>query len=315
MKIMNEYKIEKLNSTNLKDLLPIYENAFGYQVPIDFLLKKQDTSTFGLSFIGFIAYDNFNNPVGFYGVYPCYVLHQNKRYLVAQSGDTMTHNEHTGKGLFTKLALATYDFCKENGIHLVFGFPNKNSYPGFIKRLGWIHFDNMIPYLIRVKCIPWLRLKNTFKFPQSLHDRWCNFILSSQTNGAPFQSSCLTDETPIVDHSIDFFKYKTYGENHLIQLNGINIWVKFDDTFLLIGDFERCDENTFLTTIRSLKKLAFKMGLPHLRFQTSSGTWGERLFKKHGIPMEVKYPVGGINFTNVIPLEKMKFTGADNDTF
>jgi len=53
---MSEYKIEKLNSTNLKDLLLIYENAFGYQIPIDFLLKKQNTSAFGLSFIGFIDY-------------------------------------------------------------------------------------------------------------------------------------------------------------------------------------------------------------------------------------------------------------------
>ena len=53
---MSEYIIEKLNSTNLKDLLPIYENAFGYQIPIDFLLKKQDTSIFDLSFVRFIDY-------------------------------------------------------------------------------------------------------------------------------------------------------------------------------------------------------------------------------------------------------------------
>jgi len=312
---MSEYKIEKLNSTNLKDLLPIYENAFGHQVSIDFLLKKQDTSAFDLSLVGFIAYDKNNNPSAFYGVYPCYAMYQNKKYLVAQSGDTMTHSEHVGNGLFTKLALATYGFCKENGIHLIFGFPNENSYPAFIKKLNWTHFDDMIPYLIRVKCIPWIRLKNTFKFPQSLHNRWCNFILNSQTKGVPFQSSCFTDETPVVDHSKDFFEYKTYGKNHLIQVNEINVWVKFDATFLLIGDIERCDENTFLKTISSLKKLAFKMGLPHIRFQTNSGTWGESLFKKYGVQMEVKYPVGGINFTNEIPMEKMKFTGADNDTF
>jgi hypothetical protein len=31
--------------------------------------------------------------------------------------------------------------------------------------------------------------------------------------------------------------------------------------------------------------------------------------------MDVSYTVGGINFSNEIPLEKMKFTAADNDTF
>jgi hypothetical protein len=243
------------------------------------------------------------------------VEYQGKKYLVAQSGDTMTHSKHVGKGLFTQLAQKTYDYCQENGFHLVFGFPNENSFPGFIKRLGWTHFDDITPYLIRVKCIPWIRLKNTFHLPQSIHNRWCRLNLKKLTKGTPFKSSCLSTETAVVDHSTEFFEYKTYGENYLIQLNKINIWVKFDDPFLLIGDIEQCTETDFVITINLLKKLAFKMGLPHLRFHASSNTWGERLFKKYGVPMEVNYPVGGINFTNTIPLEKLKFTGADNDTF
>jgi hypothetical protein len=52
-----------------------------------------------------------------------------------------------------------------------------------------------------------------------------------------------------------------------------------------------------------------------LRFHASSQTWGSAIFEKYGVAMEVKYPVGGINFTNEIPLEQLKFTGADNDTF
>jgi hypothetical protein len=88
-----------------------------------------------------------------------------------------------------------------------------------------------------------------------------------------------------------------------------------DDRFLIIGDIDSCSETEFKNTIYALKKIAFKMGLPHLRFHTSSNTWGENMFKKQGFPMEVKYPVGGINFTTIIPLEKLKFTGADNDTF
>jgi hypothetical protein len=101
----------------------------------------------------------------------------------------------------------------------------------------------------------------------------------------------------------------------LINIHGINVWIKFDDTFLFIGDIEKCTETDFVITINLLKRLAFKMGLPHLRFHASSNTWGEKMFKKYGVPMEVNYPVGGINFTNEIPLENLKFTGADNDTF
>ena len=312
---MSEYRFERVSESNVEDILYIYKDAFGKELNIVEFKQKHNTKEFGDSYVGFIAYDQNNIPSAFYGVYPCQIEYQGRLFLAAQSGDTMTHSAHTGKGLFTQLALKTYDYCKENGFHLVFGFPNENSFPGFVKRLGWTHFDDMIPYLIRVKCIPWIRLKNTFHLRQSIHDRWCRFNLKKLTKGIPFKSSCLASEIPVVDHSIAFFKYKTYAENYLTNIHGINVWLKFDDTFLSIGDIEKCNETDFKKTIQALKKIAFKMGLPHLRFHSSSNSWGESMFKKHGVPMEVNYPVGGLNFSGEIPMEKLKFTGADNDTF
>jgi GNAT superfamily N-acetyltransferase len=312
---MSEYRLERISVSNVTDLLLIYKDAFNKELNIFEFKKKQNTKEFGDKYVGFIAYDQNNTPAAFYGVYTCQIEFQGKFVLAAQSGDTMTHSAHTGKGLFTQLAQKTYDYCKENGFHLVFGFPNENSFPGFVKRLGWTHFDDITPYLIRVKCIPWIRLKNTFHLPQSIHDRLCRFNLKKLTKGSPFKSSCLASEIPVIDHSTAFFKYKTYAENYLVNIHGINVWLKFDDTFLFIGDIEKCNETDFKKTIQALKKIAFKMGLPHLRFHTSSNTWGENMLKKYGIPMEVNYPVGGINFSGEIPIEKLKFTGADNDTF
>jgi hypothetical protein len=310
-----KYSIYKLDKFNRTDLIQIYKSAFGYSIKLDFLENKQNTALFGHTVVGFIAYDENKNPAAFYGVYPCQIEYKGNFYLAAQSGDTMTHSNHKGKGLFIKLAIETFNYCKENGIHLVFGFPNENSFPGFIKRLGWSHFDDLTPYLIRVKCISWIRLKKTFRLPQSMHNSWCIFILKRIKKGAPFKSSCLENETPVVDHSISFFEYKTYNENYLIQLNGINVWLKFDATFLIIGDLEKCNDQRFLETVKKLKKLAFILGLPHLRFHASSNTWAQSMFEKYGYPMEVKYPVVGINFTNEVPLDQLKFTGADNDTF
>ncbi len=312
---METYKIRKLKQDIVGDLISIYKNAFDVDVDEDFLNKKQQVRFLNQNYVGFIAYDQNNLPAAFYGVYACLLSYNGKTFLGAQSGDTMTHSDHKGKGLFTMLALETYQYCKENGFHCVFGFPNENSFPGFIKRLGWSHFDDLVPYLIRVKCVPWIRLKNTFKLPQKMHNSWCRFILKSAKKGSSFQSSCLENDTSVVDHSADFFQYKTYGENYLIEVCGINIWIKFDDTFLFIGDLEKCDEDKFVMVIKGLKRLAFKMGLPHLRFHASSQTWGSEMFQKYGVPMEVKYPVGGISFTDEIPIKKMKFTGADNDTF
>jgi hypothetical protein len=227
----------------------------------------------------------------------------------------MTHKDHAGKGLFTLLATKTYDYCKEQGFHCVFGFPNENSFPGFTKRLGWSHFDDLTPYVVRVKCIPWIRLKNTFHLPQSIHNKWCRRQLAKLKKGLPFKSSCYSEDTPVVNHSEQFFSYKTYEKNYLIDVKGISVWLKFDDTFLIIGDIEKCPEQKFLEVIKALKRIAFYLGLPHLRFHASSHSWGEEMFKKYGTPMDVCYPVGGINFSNEIPIEKIKFTAADNDTF
>lgn len=312
---MEEYSIKRISETNIKDLTAIYKNAFSRDLDLEQFKKKQDTRKFGDSYVGFTAYDQNNNAVAFYGVYPCKIEYQGKTFLAAQSGDTMTHSDHAGKGLFTQLANKTYQYCRENRFHGVFGFPNENSFPGFTKRLGWSHFDDLTPYLIRVNCIPWIRIKNTLKIPQSMHNKWCKFVLNTLKKGQPFKSSSLTVENPVIDHSQEFFDYKTYEENYLINVSGINVWLKFDDTFLLIGDLEKCSEEIFLNVIRKLKKLAFLLGLPHLRFHACSNTWGENMFKKYGSPMTVNYPVGGINFTNEFPLEKMKFTAADNDTF
>jgi GNAT superfamily N-acetyltransferase len=50
---------------------------------------------------------------------------------------TMTHPDHAGKGLFTKLAVELYAHMQEAGYALVWGFPNHQSHRGFISRLAW----------------------------------------------------------------------------------------------------------------------------------------------------------------------------------
>ena len=51
--------------------------------------------------------------------------------------NTATHPVHQGKGLFTKLANATYAHAKEQGFGFVVGVANASSTHGFIKKLGF----------------------------------------------------------------------------------------------------------------------------------------------------------------------------------
>ncbi len=309
------YRIEQLDENNVADLKYIYKHAFGKDVETSYLLKKHNTSFVGTSNLGFIAYSEENEPAAFYGVFACEIEFNGQMYLTAQSGDTMTHPNHTRKGLFTKLALHTYEFCKQIGVHLVFGFPNQNSYPGFVKNLSWIHFDDMQSYQIRIKTLPWIRLKNTFKLKQTMHDRFCEKVLRGYKIGSPFKCSSFDLNVPVVNRSSDFFKYKTYGNSFLIELRGIAVWLKTSDMFINIGDIEKCSDELFMSVIDDLRKLAFKMGIPHLKFQCSTDCWLESKVSPVANKMESTYAIAGVNFTNIIPMEHLKFTMADNDTF
>lgn len=61
----------------------------------------------------------------------------------AQSLDTMTHPDYRGQGIFTLLAQSLFERCKAENVSLLYGFPNENSYPGFVKKLGWKHIGDV----------------------------------------------------------------------------------------------------------------------------------------------------------------------------
>lgn len=51
--------------------------------------------------------------------------------------NTATHPDYQGRGLFTRLAEATYEAGADERIGLVYGVANANSTPGFVRKLGF----------------------------------------------------------------------------------------------------------------------------------------------------------------------------------
>lgn len=314
---MSEYHFIKITKENISDLIPVYKKAFNKDVNPEYLIKKNSTEAFGLSFTGFIAYHSLTNEAAaFYGVFPCFVKYKDQIILAAQSGDTMTHPAHQGKGLFIKLALMTYDYVKSNGVKFVFGFPNQNSYPGFVKKLNWQHIEDMHAYLVRVQCLTWIRLKKTFHLPDILFYKYSNFILSLWKKGkVPFENSVINEKFAGIYRNEDFYQYKTYEKSFVLSINGKSVWLKTDDNFLFIGDIERCSEEEFKMMIKKLKILAFLLGLPYLRYHCSPDVYFEKMFSKIAVKLESSYPVGWCDFDSGLDIKQLKFTMCDNDTF
>jgi GNAT superfamily N-acetyltransferase len=314
---MSDYRFEKLNDDNIRHLSEIYKSAYGKEIDISSLMKKFDTSVFGDKNVGFIAFSNATEkPAAFYGVFPCFLLIDGNKIYAAQSGDTMTHKDHQGKGLFVSLAKATYEFAQSRGIKVVFGFPNQNSYPGFVRKLDWQHHEDLLAYVVRAKCIPMIRIKKWFGISNTFHLKIANLILSILKKGKPFKSSVIDEQFGGVDRSDDFIKYKTYSPNHLISFCGKSVWVKPEGMFLKVGDIENCSESDFHKILNRLKVVCFFTGLPYLRFHVSPNTCTERLLIKYGaIKHEQSYPIGYVDFGCNFDMKRVKFTMADNDTF
>lgn len=83
-----------------------------------------------------------------YASLPVFLRVQGTPRLALQSLDTLTDADFRGRGLFVSLAKRVFERATQSGAALIYGFPNKNSAPGFFKKLGWKNLDP-IPFLIR----------------------------------------------------------------------------------------------------------------------------------------------------------------------
>ncbi len=148
---------EKNNKWEVKD----YEIKYKQQVLS--LLKKYFFES-GVGEEDFFDWQNSENPagnstiklaindgdevVGLYCVIPQKYRIGGKNVLGSVSLNTLVREDYRKMGIFTKLAEDCFWECQKRGIEFTLGFPNPNSYPGFVRRLN---FDELkeLPLLIK----------------------------------------------------------------------------------------------------------------------------------------------------------------------
>lgn len=85
---------------------------------------------------------------GIYASMPFWAKVGSEKVLAIQSCDTLTDQDHRGRGVFTSLASSLFSSAAHDGVGLIYGFPNGNSAPGFFGKLGWQSLDP-VPFLMR----------------------------------------------------------------------------------------------------------------------------------------------------------------------
>lgn len=311
---MSEYKFIRIDESRYSDMEKIHRATFKENPIKDYYRNKMDTSYLGVKHFGFLAYSQENEPVAFYGVYPYMMEYQGKQYLAAQSGDTMTHPDHGGKGLFTALAKMTYEQAKNEGIQFIFGFPNNNSYPGFVKKLNWTHKENMRDYKWRVLTLPFAGISKKLKFLMPLYKIYVNVVLSFYKTKNTFQpSSVINNQFGGVSRNEKSFRYKSFYNNRLVSIGGKCAWIKIDGA-LLIGDIEKGSPDEVNKIIHKLKRLAFWLGCNKIIFPVGRDTAWDILLRDKNKSDEGIY-VGYLDLQSGLPLENFKYVFADFDTF
>ncbi|CAA0102427.1 Uncharacterised protein [BD1-7 clade bacterium] len=307
------YRIERVTENNFHDVVTVFRDVFNPNADETFLRKKYATDYLGVKYIGYLAY-NDDYPIGYHGAIPFLVELQGKTQLAVQGCDAMTHPKHNGRGLFVYLGKKTEELIKKEGISMVYGWPNQKSSLVYFRKLKWTKTGTMKRYHIRVSTLPLSHASKISSLTTYTYTLYQRLILNQfrQTSNV-FSSSVIDDEHGGLHRNEAFFIYKRALGSDIYQIAGCKIWMKIDGA-LLIGDIEHNSEANILKLLKALQRLCRLLGIQEIRFQCSPDCFLDKILSRHYVSHD-SWEIGGKNFADIIPLEKMQFTYGDLDTF
>lgn len=311
----DDYKFELITENQFANLIPLFELAYGSSPSLKELKNKYATKVFLKENCGVVCYHG-EIAVAYVGAIPCFLERKGEIIKGAQIGDVMTHPDHLRFGLFHKAGQKLFDYLKQEGIDVIFGFPNLNSKPGFKKRLNWTFTDDLKVTIIDVKCLPFIHLRKIIPFFSKWIDKYQRILLKrKEITPRPFKS-LLGEQFFEVKKDKDYIRYKLeHKKSYFIQVCEKIIWVKLDPMFLYVGNIEDCSQNEFNNVIGKLKKICSYLGIPHIRIHVSDNSKLKLYLDEVWKEDKKTFAVGGLIYKPNLTFDELKFTMSDNDTF
>ncbi len=129
------HEVRDYNEGDESAILDLFELVFGKSMSLEFWKWRFVDNPSGEGMIK-LVWDG-DSLAGHYATIPTVFDVMGRRTRAMFSMTTMTHPDFRGRGLFTLLASEAYREAAERGYEFVYGFPNKYSHRGFVKKLGW----------------------------------------------------------------------------------------------------------------------------------------------------------------------------------
>lgn len=306
-----EYRFQRLSKENIHHLVPLFKQVFKKQVSLNFLLGKYDTLYLGKSFLGHIAFDG-NRPVAYGGYIPYRIKFIDTVEIGAQSVDSMSLKEISGKGVFKKIYTLNEDLLKSEGINFGYGFANEYSEPVFTKKFGWSYTHRMSVFVIQIQKYPISKIFSKTGL-EYLNRMKIQKILTPFLAEGNISSSFSSSQSGFTEYDELFFKYKSYNKHYIIKINGISVWLKIDND-LIIGNMDLCNKSQLNNVITQLLTIGKELGVQRLIFQYSENSLQAQTLA------EICKPIRGTSicfkpFSTQLPLDNILFSGGDIDTF
>jgi hypothetical protein len=303
--------IERLNGENIKDLRYLL-SLYSANRSTEYYLRKYDTGYTGKSYIGFLAYNADRVPLGYYGGIPCKVTNGKESYLACQSADTITNPLSRKKGLFLKLLEKANAMAKEEGLKVIFGFPNANSAHGFFNKSGWTKVGNFNEYFFTYKNLNLYNIFNRNKYTKLFYKLYF-FLVYPFIKTKPLKAPVFKDPTFQIEKSQGYYEYKKFEKSFFVRIGKFKFWCKFEDG-IIIGEIEEFDPSNEIIFFNSLRKLANILGVKKISIICMSDSFFDSILRKTQNPKE-GIAIGYLPYDENIKMDKWHFTWSDSDTF
>lgn len=312
---MKEYQFVRIGSGDYDKIQLLYSTAFNQKESLQYIENKYDTSMFGLRDVGFLALTADGSPAAYYGVFPLRLCYRGSELSGAQSGDTMTSPAHQKKGLFTQLAKASYQLAEENGVKIVFGFPNENSYPGFKNKLAWQFTGRMNNYVIINNTLPFCELVYKYMALGHLYRAFVHKSLVQYLLPVNEENMRLLDTIESgVKKDLHFASYKMKSPDiYLLRYDGFTMFVKVSNHLQIgaVSLFEKTQSTAFIAAVKKLGKM---LGCGKTILSLSNNHWLHACLQGC-LPATEGMPVGFYTIAPGLELKEFAFCLADFDTF
>jgi hypothetical protein len=147
-------KFEQKKTTELSDeeftqIVALFQTVFERETSVDSLRHSYMSTPLGYSYHSIMKDEGVI--CGFNSFEPSYFLYHGKKYLFASSVTTMVDVMHRGATNFYYIVSKAYPYLKNEGVSLVYAYPNNNSYPVFTKMKLTKDVGEMFTYFLPLR--------------------------------------------------------------------------------------------------------------------------------------------------------------------